>query len=142
MTDPLAPTPVGLTRDVGWELGVRRTLPVSPERLWRHLVGAGLATWLGAAALPAAKGERYETGDRTRGELRSLRPGHRIRLTWQPAGWSHDSTLQLTVLPARSGAVLAVHQERLASADERQALLAHWREVIGRLAVELGVGAP
>ena len=77
--------------------------------------------------------EPYETTDGTHGELRSRIDGQRVRLTWRPAGWEHDSTLQLTVLPAASGTTIAFHQERLAGPDEREAMLAHWTAVAERL---------
>jgi hypothetical protein len=51
-------------------------------------------------------------------------------LTWQPPDWSHDTTLQLTVLPAATGTTIAFHQDRLASAAERAEMLAHWTAVL------------
>jgi hypothetical protein len=123
----------GLTKDVGWELGVRRTASAPLETTWAFLTGEGLGIWLGETELPSVAHEPYETTDGTHGELRSRIDGQRVRLTWQPAGWEHDSTLQLTVLPAAFGTTIAFHQERLAGPDEREAMLAHWTAVAERL---------
>jgi len=123
----------GLTKDVGWELGVRRTAHAPLETTWAFLTGDGLPIWLGDTLLPSVAHEPYETPDGTHGVLRSRIDGQRVRLTWQPAGWEHDSTLQLTVLPAASGTTIAFHQERLAGPDERETMLEHWTQVVERL---------
>ncbi|MBM9467038.1 SRPBCC family protein [Nakamurella leprariae] len=135
-TEPSAST-TGLTRDAGWELGVRRTAAVPPETAWDHLVGRGGPTWLGVTPVPTAVGAGYRAADGTTGRIRSCSPGRRIRLTWRPAGWTHDSVLQLTVLPAAGGATIALHQEHLADAGERNELLAHWTTVVEGLVAEL-----
>ncbi|MFT4231400.1 MAG: hypothetical protein QM606_01295 [Leucobacter sp.] len=123
----------GWTKDAGWQMGVRRTLPIPPEFAWEFLMGDGLSLWLGHTALGRGAGEAYVTDEGVRGELRSRSEGRRVRLTWQPAGWSHDATLQLTVLPAASGTTIAFHQERLANAAEREQMLAHWTTVLDNI---------
>lgn len=124
--------PTGLTRDAGWQVGIQRTLPCDPEAAWALLTSpAGLACWLGeGATLPATRGEDYETVDGTTGELRSLRPGDRIRLTWQPPGWDHDATVQVAIHPTGSGTAVRFHTERLAGPEEREALRTHWQGVL------------
>lgn len=125
--------PTGLTKSVGWELGVRRTAHASLETTWEFVTGEGLGIWLGDTALPSESHEHDTTTDGTHGELRSRIDGQRVRLTWQPADWEHDSTLQLTVLPATSGTTIAFHQERLAGPDERESERAHGTAVVDRL---------
>ena len=130
-------SPVGLTRDVGWNMGVRRTVDAPLEDVWDHLVGVGLATWLGVSALPAEPGGSYEADDGTTGDLRTWTERRRLRLTWRPPELDHDTTLQVTVLPAARGTTIAFHQERMTSADERATMLEHWTGVVERLVAEL-----
>ncbi|HEX6360360.1 SRPBCC domain-containing protein [Actinophytocola sp.] len=79
-------------------------------------------------------GAGYETTSGVRGETRSFRERDRVRLTWQPRGWTHDTTLQLTVTPAGEGRTrLGVHQERLADANEREQQRQHWQGVVTAL---------
>jgi uncharacterized protein YndB with AHSA1/START domain len=127
--------PVGLTRDAGWEIGVSRTVPHALDEVWRLLTSdEGLALWLGEGArLDPVRGSRYATADGTEGEVRGYRERDRIRLTWRPPNWTHDSTLQVAVTPARRGTTLRFHQERLADAGERERQRERWRSVIGRL---------
>lgn len=133
----------GLTKDAGWQIGVSKTLPLPPTTVWDFISSAeGLALWLGpGVALRPEKGAAYETAEGTRGEVRGYRPRDRIRLTWQPAGWAHDTTVQVAVTPAPGGGPLRTqlrfHQERLADADERARQRAHWRAVLARVEAEL-----
>ncbi|MFT4187487.1 MAG: SRPBCC domain-containing protein [Aeromicrobium sp.] len=127
----------GKTKDAGWQMGVRRTLPIAAEDAWEFLVGEGLPLWLGHTSLGDRAGEPYVTEEGVSGELRSRTDGRRVRLTWRPSDWSHDTTLQLTVLPAATGATIAVHQERLADADERERMLTHWTAVLETLGAAL-----
>jgi uncharacterized protein YndB with AHSA1/START domain len=126
----------GKTKDVGWNIGVSRTLPHPLEQVWDFVVSPeGLATWLGPGArLGTAKGTAYRTDEGTAGELRSLRTGDRVRLTWRPADWTHDTTVQVTVRPNGEGRTrLTFHQEWLADAEERERQRAHWQAVMARV---------
>lgn len=128
--------PIGLTQDAGFEIGVSRTVDADPARVWEAVVSQdGVRTWLGDGVhLPAdpatAGGTRYRTADGTRGEIRSVHAFGRLRLTWQPRDWEHESTVQVTVSERNGKAVLRFHQERLADPDERERQRAHWRAVM------------
>jgi uncharacterized protein YndB with AHSA1/START domain len=129
--------PTGLTKDAGWEIGVSRTIDAPVERVWQVLTSArGRAIWLGPGArLRPTKGAQYATKDGIRGEVRSFRPEDRLRITWQPADWAHDSTVQVAVASRRDRdkTTLRFHQERLRSAAQRERQRAYWREVMERL---------
>ncbi len=128
--------PTGLTRDAGWEIGVRRTLPVTREALWDRLTGvAGRRLWLGAgAALPKQRGDQWRADDGATGELRSFESGKLIRLTWQPPNWAAPSTLQIRLLDSPTGTTISFHHERLASAEQREEMRQRWSAVIDQLA--------
>ncbi|GAB2763948.1 SRPBCC family protein [Amycolatopsis magusensis] len=131
---------VGRTRDAGWQIGVSKTLDHPVAEVWDFLTSPeGVAIWLGeGVTLPREPGTGYETAAGVRGETRSFRELDRLRLTWQPSGWSHDTTLQLTVTSAGEGrARLGVHQERLADAGERERQRAHWQDVVAGIVAAL-----
>lgn len=124
---------VGHTRDAGWEIGVSRTLPQAPDTVWALLTGPeGLALWLGPdAVLTPERGAPYRTSDGTVGQVRSYRPHDRVRLTWRPPGWDHDSTVQVAIVPASGNRTsVRFHQERLSGPQEREEQRAHWRAVL------------
>ncbi len=132
--------PTGLTKDVGWNIGVSKTLPYAVAHVWSFLLSpAGVALWLGTGA-QLATGAPYETVDGTVGEVRSLHADNRIRLTWQPADWSHESTVQVTVSASAAKTVLRFHHERLADADERERQRTHWEAVMAAVVQALDGG--
>lgn len=127
--------PFGLTKDAGWEIGVSRTFALSVEHAWEFLLSPpGLALWLGEGVpVPLAKGDRYETTDGTTGEIRSLRPLDRVRLTWRPPARGADATVQLAMVATAGGCSLRFHTERLADSGEREHMRRHWQEVLRRI---------
>lgn len=125
---------VGRTASVGYQIGVRRTLPTSEEELWAVLLSPeGLRIWLGGVA-EIEKGSRFSFPDGTCGEIRVYKPWSHLRLTWHRPEWEAPSTVQVRVIAARTGTTLSFHQEQLASAADRAAMRSHWEQVVGRLA--------
>jgi uncharacterized protein YndB with AHSA1/START domain len=140
VTEGWKPKAVGHTRDAGWQIGVSRTIDRPADEVWDFLTSpAGVAIWLGeGVTVVPERGAAYETAAGVRGETRSFRDLDRVRLTWQPPDWDHDTTLQLTVTSAGTGrARLTVHQERLADAAERELQRRHWKAVVTALATAL-----
>jgi uncharacterized protein YndB with AHSA1/START domain len=134
---------IGETKDVGFEIGVSRTVPFPRTAVWDFLASArGQAVWVGpGAVLVPERGRPYRTADGTTGEVRSFRELDRIRLTMRPAGWDHDTTVQVTVSgPVEHATVLRFHQEWLADAAERERQRAHWRAVMDRVVTALADG--
>jgi uncharacterized protein YndB with AHSA1/START domain len=126
---------IGQTKDVGFQIGVSRTIPFSAATVWDFLVSsAGLAVWLGEGArLVPEKGARYETTNGTVGEVRSFRYRDRIRLTWRPADWDHDSTVQVAMVDRGDRTRLVFHQEWLAGPEERLRQRTHWQGVLAKV---------
>lgn len=134
---------VGETADAGFQVGVQRTLPVAQDDLWERLLAPeGRAVWLGdVEAFDPTPGHRYETAGGTTGEVRTVAPGERLRLTWQPDGREASTTLQLSLACPRNDATrttLRFHHEKLADADEREAQRERWRVALERLAGLVG----
>lgn len=119
---------VGETADAGFQVGVRRTVAVAADVAWRYLVeGAGRDAWLGpTTSFTCAVGSRFHCDDGTTGDIRSVAPGRRLRLTWRPPAWERPSTLQLTVVPKGERCVLAIHHERLPDPATRAAMKERW----------------
>ena len=122
----------GRTKDAGWEIGVRRTVPAEVDEVWALLRSPeGTAAWMGGPVAIAEGPYRLEDG--TDGEVRVDEPGSHIRLTWRPPGREEPTVVQVRVLPAASGATIAFHQERLDGPEEREAMRERWTGVIARL---------
>ena len=120
----------GKTKDAGWEVGVRTTVAAPVPAVWQYLVGDGLGTWLGDIdSLPTETGAGYVTKDGVKGTIRSRTENVRLRLSWQPSDWPHDSTLQLTVKETITGTTIGIRHEKLADRDERRMMLGHWKNI-------------
>jgi len=120
----------GLTKDAGWELGVRTTVAAPVPEVWAYLLTDGLKIWLGDIdVLPTEKAEAFETRDGVRGVIRSFTERSKVRLSWQPDDWPHDTILQVTVKEAATGTTVGFHHEKLADREERKLMLGHWKNV-------------
>lgn len=120
----------GQTKDVGFNVGVSKTIAVPLTDVWDFIVsGEGLKIWLGEGVRLAVK-ERYETTEGTVGEVRSLHEHDRVRLTWRPEDWDHDTTVQVAMVASGEKTMLRFHQEWLADADERSRQRDHWQAVL------------
>ncbi|MCZ8511031.1 SRPBCC domain-containing protein [Paenibacillus filicis] len=125
--------PVGQTADAGFQIGVRRTLPLSPEQLWPMLVSKqGLSLWIGEQPVFRLEpGQRFSSKQGAFGELRVVKPSQQLRMTWQLPDWEVPSMLQIRLLPGSQGkTTLSFHQEKLAGAFAREEMRLHWEDVI------------
>ena len=126
---------VGETADAGFQVGVRRTVAVPADVAWAQLVeGPARDRWLGTTRhLPLMKGAAYRCEDGTSGEVRSVDPGRRLRLTVRRPGDETETTLQLTIEAKDDRSVVALHHERLPDEEARAAMKAHWTSVLEAL---------
>lgn len=127
--------PIGKTQDVGWQIGVSRTIAVDLDTAWTFLVSqAGIAVWLGAGIdRPLQVGRTYTTDEGTTGEIRSVRDRDRVRLTWQPADRAEPATIQIALRPTASGCTFRFHTERLEDSTERETMRAHWQAIADKI---------
>ncbi|HZO26779.1 MAG TPA: SRPBCC domain-containing protein [Chloroflexota bacterium] len=130
--------PVGQTAGSGFQIGVRKTLPFTPDEIWSAVLSPeGTGVWLGGP-VEIAEAMTYRLEDGTTGTIRVYTPGSHIRLTWQPAGWTQASVIQIRVIPAKTGTTLSFHREQLAGPAERAAMKERWDRVIARLYLLIG----
>jgi uncharacterized protein YndB with AHSA1/START domain len=111
----------GLSKDSGWEVGVRRTFAVPASKTWDLIFSKeGLRIWLGDVPnFTPAKGEGYKLVDGTHGEVITFTPGSHLRLTWQPRDYPRPSIIQVRVKPNGDKTTIAFHQEQLPDAAAR-----------------------
>lgn len=125
---------VGLTKDVGYQIGVRQTLPITSDEAWRWLKSEnGMQIWLGPVSnLEFTKGAKYKGDDGVEGEVRVYKPDSHLRITWHPEGWARPSTIQIRVIPNGDKCVIAFHQEHLPGGKEREERREYFKTVLDR----------
>ncbi|EFM12524.1 Activator of Hsp90 ATPase 1 family protein [Paenibacillus curdlanolyticus YK9] len=127
---------VGQTASAGFQIGVRRTLPLTAEEAWAYLTSSeGLSLWLGDAPPPAfQQGESFGSSDGISGQLRVVKENQQLRLKWKLPRWERESTLQIRLIPAKTGTTISFHQENLDNAHTREEMKQHWEDVISKIA--------
>ncbi|MBB5841791.1 uncharacterized protein YndB with AHSA1/START domain [Conyzicola lurida] len=128
------PQPTGSKKDAGWEVGVRETVDTPLPVVWQFLVSRGIPIWLGTGEFRGVKGFKYTMADGVAGEVLVYTEGSKIRVTWRPDDWPHDTVLMLSVKEVEAGTTIAIHHEQLADRDERRMMLGHWKNVVADLA--------
>lgn len=127
----------GETLDAGFQVDVTKTIPSAAKDVWDLLTSPkGTGVWLGEELpLTLEPGATYATAKGITGEVRTVSPGTRLRLTWQPKGPSTQTTLQITVTPRKSthGTCIGFHQEKLKSSKQREMMRRHWQGALDRL---------
>jgi len=77
-----------------------------------------------------------ELWPRVTGEIAVVKPGDRLRLTWQPEDWPAAATLQVTVTPTAPGRTrLNAAMEKLPDVQTRDVLRARIHAAMERVAL-------
>jgi uncharacterized protein YndB with AHSA1/START domain len=112
---------------------------VTPQKkLWDFIFSTpGRLLWLGDTKDFSLKPKStYTTNDGISGEIRTVKSGERIRLTYQLPSWKQPSTLQITLSCPRNSKEktnLNFHQEKLKDAKTREQMRKQWKEVTNQL---------
>lgn len=128
--------PVGQTASVGFQIGVRRTFPITREDAWHFLTSQeGLRLWLGdIETLELVAGHKYQSKDGTSGELRVVKPFEQLRMTWKKKEWEKPSTLQIRILPGSADkTTISFHQEKLEALNIREEMKSRWEAVLSNV---------
>lgn len=129
----LGRTPVGVTKDAGVQIGVRKTIAAEKERVWRFMLSAdGLKLWIGRVPeFRLEKGFEFESAEGVTGKLTVVRPLHKLRMTWMRPEWNRPSRLQMYFLSASHGrTTVAIHQEMLEDVYIRELMRRFWEETL------------
>jgi uncharacterized protein YndB with AHSA1/START domain len=124
----------GSDRDDFFDVGVRATVATPLQEVWQFLVGDGLPLWLGETEMPREQNAGYATADGVRGVIHRYAEDSRVKLTWRPKDWPHNTTLTLAVKRSDAGTTISISHEGLADREERRMMLGYWKTVIADLA--------
>ncbi|MDF2724109.1 MAG: Activator of Hsp90 ATPase 1 family protein [Paenibacillus sp.] len=136
-------SPVGVTKDAGVQIGVRKTIAVTKERAWNFLTSqAGVSLWIGdVQPIQWQVGYEFQSREGVSGKLTVVKPYQKLRLTWQRPSWDRPSRLQIYVLSNDSGSTtVAIHQEMLEDVYMREVMKRFWTQTIEQMKKQLEQG--
>jgi activator of HSP90 ATPase len=128
--------PVGRTASGYFQVGVRRTFPISVEEAWDFILSSeGVKVWLGEPALTNfAVGRTFATKSGISGEIRVMNPHTNIRMSWGMKDWPNASTVQIrTIAVDPRKTTISFHQENLPDAQAREEMKRYWEEVLDKI---------
>ncbi len=130
----------GLTKDVGFQVGTRRTFAVDAATMWDFLFSAkGLGLWLGEILGDGiAEGTDLQTKSGLRIMVRVFKPHSHIRMKYQPRNWRNNSTVQIRIIDRGEKTIVSFHQEHLADLAQREEMKIHWQTVVAKIAAHFG----
>lgn len=127
--------PVGLTKDVGWQFGLRKTFHYPQQQLWDFMFSEkGLSIWLGTLQEAKLKeGDTYKSREGTEGSVKVFKPYSHIRITWKKKDWENISTVQVRVMGNEKKATISFHQEKLLNSEQREEMKLYWNDKMDKI---------
>lgn len=124
--------PIGLTKDAGWQMGVRRTFPISLKNAWTFLVSPeGSRLWLDGLDLEKIEIKQpFETPNGYFGKITVFKPQSHLRMQWKHPDWDNISILQIRTIPNKEKTVISFHQEKLSGPEQRVQMKSFWQDVL------------
>ncbi|MGB0889940.1 MAG: hypothetical protein ACPGWS_06610, partial [Solirubrobacterales bacterium] len=93
----------GSTGVARFQVGVRATLPIDNDEAWTLITtGDGAPIWL-HDEMPNEPGQTVRAADGYEYELRTIKPGERMRLRRVDPDTGESSIVQVTLSPAKTG---------------------------------------
>ena len=133
----------GLTRDTGWQIGLRRTLDVPVEIIWEWMLSAsGREIWMGEGPdIQFVAGQDYKLLDGTSGRIKVYQPGSHWRITRNPPdpAYRRPSLVQIRIIGSGDKTTVAFHEEHLPSESERQTRKTFYLDVVDKMKDALGL---
>ncbi len=130
---------VGLTKDAGFQFGLRKTFSLSVKDVWNFMFSIeGVKIWLGdIGSKVLEKDVEYKTQDGIEGTVKVYKPYSHIRMSWNKNGWKNDSTLQVRVIETGNKATVSFHQEKLLNSAQREEMRKYWNGVMEKLSLKI-----
>ena len=125
---------VGQTKDVGFQFGVRKSFKVPVNAIWNFMFSAqGVNIWLGELSNELTLNKPYKTKNGIEGFVRVFKVDSHIRLSWKKKKWDNMSLVQLRIYGDSQKSTISFHQEKLASAEQREEVKTHWNGIMNQV---------
>lgn len=132
-------------RPRGYEISVSRVIAAPARRVFEcWLKPADLSEWFTSGArVDARVGGRYRNRDGDQGEFLAIRPGRRIRFTWENPGHAPGTEVEVAIAARGRGKVTAtLTHSRLGSRRDAEMMREAWSWALDSLRSYAETGAP
>lgn len=119
-----------------YTLSASKTFPIGAKELWKFLASPnGIEIWLKPLSEFTIKPKSFfEAEGGIFGEVRTMKEGERLRMTWQDTDWAKPSILQLWLVGrSKNKSILVFNHERLQDSRSKVFLKEHWKQVLSEL---------
>ena len=117
-----------------------KSLDIEAKKIWNFICSPeGLKIWLKPLSEFELKpGHSYECLGEVFGEVRTVKPGSRARLTWQEIEWSKPTIVQILVVPRpKRKSILAIQHENILDSRTKSRMAQHWRRALTDVKIAL-----
>jgi len=111
---------IGLTKDSGWQFGVRKTFPSDLESIWKLFFSKeGLKYW--------SKGVEQD--------FTTFKEYSHIRTKWKHVGFKESASLQIRFIPSQKSdkTTISIHVDQLENENQREEAKKYWTKIIGNI---------
>ncbi|MCC3215529.1 MULTISPECIES: hypothetical protein [Chryseobacterium] len=111
---------IGLTKDAGWQFGIRKTMPTNVETLWETFFSdRGLGYWAEGVDQNFSTFKEYS----------------HIRTTWKHKDFEERAHLQVRFIPTKDKdkTTISIHVDNLKNESQREVTKKYWLVVIESL---------
>lgn len=115
---------IGLTKDSGWQFGVRKTFPTNLESIWKLFFSEdGLKYW----------SEGVEQ------DFSTFKEHSHIRTKWKQVGSKESASLQIRFIPSQKcdKTTISIHVDQLKNENQRKEAKKYWTKIIRNIPVLL-----
>lgn len=115
---------IGLTKNSGWQFGIRKTFPSNLESVWELFFSEdGLKYWTEGVEQDFSTFKEYS----------------HIRTKWKHIGFKESANLQIRFISSQKGdkTTISIHVDRLENENQREETKKYWTKIIKNIQVLL-----
>jgi len=108
---------IGLTKDAGWQFGIRKTVPSNLGTVWNVFFSdRGLGYW----------------SDDVDQDFSTFKEFSHIRTKWRHKDFTESANLQIRFIPSKNKdkTTISIHVDKLKNESQREVAREYWSKVI------------
>ncbi len=116
------------------------TFQIDQKKMWKFLSSKkGLKVWLKPLdELKLKPGVKFEVYGGIYGEVRTVRLGSRVRMSWQETDWEKPTVVQLHIVPKKSNyCMVVIDHQNMKTETLKNQMRKHWKNALMEISASL-----